>query len=68
MDNITFDHRPLFNLEDEYNNSSSATNITFNVSEEAMMDGTEPILAEVFEIHDRSVVFNLVPSDIHLIV
>ena len=49
MDNITFDHRPLFNLEDEYNNSSSATNITFNVSEEAMMDGMDPILAEVFE-------------------
>ena len=49
MDNITFDHRPLFNLEDEYNNSSSATNITFIVYEEAMIDGMDPILARVFE-------------------
>ena len=49
MDNITFDQRPLFNLEDEYNYSSSATNITFNVTEDGMMDGMDPILAEVFE-------------------
>ena len=49
MDNITFDQRRLFNIEDEYNYSSSATDVSFNISEEAMMDGTDPILAEVFE-------------------
>ena len=49
MDNITFDQGSLFNLEDEYNHSSSATNKCFNVSEEANIDGTDPILAEVFQ-------------------
>ena len=48
MDNITLDQGALFNFEDEYYNLSFATNTSFNVSDEAMRDELDPVLAEVF--------------------
>ena len=50
MDNITLIKEAVLNFEDEYNNLSSATNVSFNVSEETMMtNGIDPVLAEVFD-------------------
>ena len=49
MDNITLDQGSLFNFEDEYYNLSPATNTSFNNSDETIMDGLDPVLAEVFE-------------------
>ena len=49
MNNITFNQGSLFKLVEEYNYSTSAMNTSFNISEEAMIDGTDQILAEVFQ-------------------
>ena len=49
MDNITFHQGGLLNFENENNNLSSATNISFNISGEATIDEIDPILAVVFE-------------------
>ena len=50
MDNTTFIQEALFNLEDKYNNLSSAINTSFNVSEETIMNkGIDSVLGEAFE-------------------
>ena len=49
MDNITKNEGFLFTLEDDFNNFSSAKNISFNISQETEMEGIDPILVEVFE-------------------
>ena len=49
MDNITFDQDVLFNFEDEFKNMSAATNTSFNISEETLMNGIDPVLDDVFK-------------------
>ena len=49
MDNITQNEGFLFTLEGDFNKFSSAKNISFNISQETMLEDIDPILVDVFE-------------------
>ena len=49
MDNIILTEGVLSTSEDNFNKLSSTTNISFKMSQETMVKGMDPILAEVFE-------------------